>query len=409
MQTDSKLQSRVVLLIGAVQFVNVLDFMMVMPLGPDFAKALGISISHLGFVSGSYAFSAAFAGLLGSIFLDRFDRRKALAVTMGGLALATILGAAAHSFSELLMSRLLAGVFGGPATSIALSIIADVIPPSRRGRAMGAVMGAFSVASVLGVPSGLWLARMGGWRLPFIGVGSLCLVVSTLAVLMLPSLTGHIAQAFERAKKEGWIPKLSFFTPEVKLAYTCVGVMNFAGFMMIPNFSAFLQFNLGYARSGLETLYMCGGVVAFFTMRLAGRLIDKANAFITAMFATCLIAFILTGGYIASPPILPVVVLFVGIMVGFSTRNVSVGSVSSRVPSPEQRARFMSFQSAVQHAASALGAFTGTRMLTEGEGHRLIGMPRVAALSLGLSLLIPFWLKFLEARVKMRESLTQTV
>ncbi|HET9551446.1 MAG TPA: hypothetical protein VFP50_00620 [Anaeromyxobacteraceae bacterium] len=51
-------------LVGAVQFVNVLDFMMVMPLGPDFAQGLGIPASRLGLVGGAYTGAAAVAGLL---------------------------------------------------------------------------------------------------------------------------------------------------------------------------------------------------------------------------------------------------------------------------------------------------------------------------------------------------------
>src|SRR5262245_56130429 len=73
-------ERRIVFLIGAVHFINVLDFMMVMPLGPDFARQLGIPSSQLGLVGGSYTAAAAAAGIAGAFFLDRFDRRRALAV-----------------------------------------------------------------------------------------------------------------------------------------------------------------------------------------------------------------------------------------------------------------------------------------------------------------------------------------
>ena len=68
----------IILLIGAVQFVNILDFMMVMPLGPFFAGPLGIPASRIGVVGGSYTAAAALSGIACSFFLDRFDRRKAL-------------------------------------------------------------------------------------------------------------------------------------------------------------------------------------------------------------------------------------------------------------------------------------------------------------------------------------------
>src|SRR5262245_43552158 len=118
----------IVFLVGAIQFVNVLDFMMVMPLGPDFARALGIPTAHLGIIGGSYTAAAAVSGIIAARFLDRFDRRSALAVAIFGLVAGTAAGALAQGMRSLVLARVVAGAFGGPATSIALSIIADVVP-----------------------------------------------------------------------------------------------------------------------------------------------------------------------------------------------------------------------------------------------------------------------------------------
>src|SRR6476469_6225403 len=108
----------IVFLVGAIQFVNILDFMMVMPLGPDFAVGLGIPAAHLGYIGGSYTAAAAVSGLVGSLFLDRFDRRQALGVAMLGLVIGTLSGGFATSFETLIAARVLAGLFGGPATAL---------------------------------------------------------------------------------------------------------------------------------------------------------------------------------------------------------------------------------------------------------------------------------------------------
>ena len=155
MRTPEQRERAVVLLVAAVQFVNILDFVMVMPMGPDFAAALGIPASKLGLIGGSYTAAAAISGLACSFFLDRFDRRPALGVAMLGLVAGTAMGGLATGMPSLLAARIVAGLFGGPATSLSFSIIADVVPAQRRGTAMGIVMGAFSIASVLGVPAGL--------------------------------------------------------------------------------------------------------------------------------------------------------------------------------------------------------------------------------------------------------------
>src|SRR5207244_5127541 len=119
----------VVLLVAAVQFVNILDFVMVMPMGPDFAAGLGIPASKLGLIGGSYTAAAAISGLAGSFFLDRFDRRPALGVAMLGLVAGTALGAAATGLPSLLAARVLAGLFGGPPPSPPLPLHARRLPP----------------------------------------------------------------------------------------------------------------------------------------------------------------------------------------------------------------------------------------------------------------------------------------
>ena len=101
--------------------------------------------------------------------------RRPRLLTLLALALATIAGAFARGLGSLLAARVVAGAFGGPATALALAIVADSVPVQKRGRALGVVMGAFSIASIFGVPAGLELARLGSWRTPFVAVGLLTL------------------------------------------------------------------------------------------------------------------------------------------------------------------------------------------------------------------------------------------
>ncbi|MBY0355499.1 MAG: MFS transporter, partial [Rickettsiales bacterium] len=137
-----------ILTVGLVQFINICDFMMVMPLGPDFAMDLGIPTHQIGLIGGIYTFAAAITGFAGALFLDNFCRKRVLLVTLLGLLFATALAALAWNKESLLAARILAGVFGGPLTSSALALIADCSPPERRGAAIGKVMGAFAAASV---------------------------------------------------------------------------------------------------------------------------------------------------------------------------------------------------------------------------------------------------------------------
>jgi predicted MFS family arabinose efflux permease len=392
-------EGRMLLLVASVQFVNILDFMMVMPLGPDFAKELAIPMSSIGLIGGSYTAAAAISGIIAARFLDRFDRRPALAVTLLGLVVATALGGLAQGMYSLMAARILAGAFGGPATSLALSIVADVVPPDRRGRALGIVMGAFSVASVLGVPAGLELARIGTWRLPFFAVAGLGLVVAALATFMMPKLVLHLGQtrAFVRRPFVAFVRE-----PAVFLALSATVSVTLAAFSVIPNLSAYIQHNLGYPRDELGILYLAGGTVSFVTMRVVGSQVDKLGAPLmsaigTVVFMVTLLPF-LTGWRGA-----PVMGIFIGFMSATALRNVSMSTLTSRVPAPHERARFMSTQSAAQHLASATGAVLSSQLLSESPDHELIGMPAVATFSIACSVCLPFLLALCERRVVINE------
>jgi len=394
-------ERRMLLLIAAIQFVNILDFVMVMPLGPDFARDLGISTSALGVIGGSYTLAAAVSGIIGSTFLDRFDRRKALAVAMFGLVVGTAAGGFAVGLRSLVLARVVAGAFGGPASSIALAIIADVIPVSRRGRAMGIVMSSFAVASVLGVPAGLELARIGGWQLPFFGVAALGSVLAMSAVFLMPPLTEHLTKRSEAVPDAN---RFSFLGQRrVVLSLVAIGAVMCGNFAMIPNLSAYLQRNLGYPREGLGTLYMVGGVVSFATMRIAGTWVDRVGPARVAVVGTLLYIANLVVGFIAPVASVPIMVIFVMFMVSSTFRMVPVQAMSSRVPEPQERARFMSAQSAVQHLACAIGAMLASEMLTSADDGGLIGIGNVALFSASMAAVLPFVLWPLERIVKARE------
>lgn len=385
----------VVFLVGAVQFINILDFMMVMPLGPYFVEALGIPASSMGIVAGAYTGSAAIAGLVGSTFLDRFDRRPALGVAMLGLVLGTAAGGFATGLSMMLAARVVAGMFGGPATSIAMSIIADVVPPERRGKALGAVMGAFSVSSIAGVPAGLWLARHGGWRTPFFAVSGLGLVVCAAAIFLLPSLKLHLASRDEHPPYADMLRR-----PTVLLSYAMTAVTMTSVFIVVPNISPFLVFNVGYPYDRLELLYMAGGLVSIVVLRIAGGLVDRIGSVPVATFGTAGFVAVMVLGFVFSLPAIPIVLMFVGFMMSTSFRNVAYNQIATRVPSSAERARFMSLQSAVQHLASAMAGVAASRILTTEPSGKLLGMPSLAWISITLGVLCPAIMLLIDRRLR---------
>lgn len=66
------------LLLAAVQFTQVMDFMIMMPLGPQLMRELGLSAGQFGGLISAFALTAGIVGVAMAPFADRFDRRKLL-------------------------------------------------------------------------------------------------------------------------------------------------------------------------------------------------------------------------------------------------------------------------------------------------------------------------------------------
>lgn len=393
-------ERRIIFLVAAVQFVNFVDFMMVMPLGPDFAVGLGIPSSQLGVIASSYTFSAFLAGLAGTLFLDRFDRRSALFVCLLGLVCGTAAGGFAVGLKSLIAARMLAGAFGGPAAALAFAIVSDVVPPERRGKAMGAVMGAFSAAAVLGVPMGLEAARWGGWKAPFFCLAVVQLVVGIGSVMLLPPLRSHISEAIGSPLKEIWN---IFKRRNVQLAMTTQFFTMAAGFLIVPNISAYVQYNALFPRDSLGLLYLGGGIISFFAMRLTGSLIDRRGVLIAIWIITLVHSLNIVEGFMFGAPYLPVLAMFFLFMTCQAMRNVAVQTITTKVPLPQERARYQSLQTAIQHLATSTGAYVSTLFLVEVAGPRIEGMSVVATLAIVGGLIVPMGLGLLEKRLKGHE------
>jgi predicted MFS family arabinose efflux permease len=395
-------EGRLLVLLGAVQFINVVDFVMVLPLGPDFARALSIPTHQLGLVAGSYTVAAALVGLVAATFLDRFDRRKALLWAMLGLVAGTAAGGMASGLGSMMLARMIAGAFGGPATSVALSILSDAVPPERRGRAMGKVMGAFSVASVVGVPAGLELARLGGWQMPFFVIAGLGVVVAFGVAALMPPMRGHLRSA---ASLRALRPLGEFVRdPNVVLSLSGTAVAMAGSFSIISNLSTFVQFNLGYPRERLGVLYMAGGCVSFFSMRLAGYCVDRFGSSRVVLVGTTLVVAVIGLAFLPEQPLLPVLVMFICFMLANSTRMVGLNTLTTKVPAAPDRARFMSLQSAVQHLSTSAGAMLSTWVLHERADQSLDGMPVLAIFAITLSSALPLLTTWLQRRLRARDA-----
>ncbi|MBM3258370.1 MAG: MFS transporter [Candidatus Sericytochromatia bacterium] len=385
-----------VLGLSALQFVHVLEFMIVMPLGPDLGRALGVPAEKLGIFGGAYTLAAFFAGLAGSLVLDRFARRQALLWSGVAMVVATALCGLATGAASFLTFRILAGIAGGPVTALAVALVADVVPLKRRGRAMGTLLGAFSVASILGVPAALMVANLAGWPAPFFATAALGALVLPLAMRGIPTSApppvrspSAILAGFGNLVRR----------PEAMAGLLMTLTASAGSFALIPNLSAYLQHNLGLPRTDLPGVYLLGGVLTFLGMQATGRIVDRLGAPGPAWAITAGFVGLLSVAFLREPAGWPPALVGALFMFCNGTRVVTTGTMSTRIPRPEERAGFSSLQSAVQNLGSALGAAVGTLFLASRPDGSLTGIPGLTTVTIVLAMSVPALLTWLDRRV----------
>jgi DHA1 family inner membrane transport protein len=258
-ETGMKSRESVILLtLAALNFIGCVDFMIVMPLGPQLLDELDIDARRFSWVVSAYTLAAGLAGFVAAPWLDRLPRRPAYLFAAAGLLAGTVVCGLASTFPQLLAARCVTGAFGGIQGGLALAIVADVFPLDRRGRAMGTLMVSFAVASVVGVPLGIALGTRFGWQVPFFILAVLGVPLLGLAAWSLPASSRHT----DEPRRNVLAHLLELLTlPAHVRAYALIAVLMVAAFSVVPFISTALVANVGVTQDQLPILFIAGGVL----------------------------------------------------------------------------------------------------------------------------------------------------
>ena len=353
------------LALAAMQITHVLDFVIVMPLGPNLIQAFGLTPARFGAIVSSYTFSAAAAGIFGAYFVDRFDRRDALRFVYAGFVVGTLACALSNGFVGLLASRALAGAFGGLVQAMVFAIVADKFAEARRGAATGVIMSAFSFASVLGVPLGLWLAQKISWQAPFALIALAGALTLAFAWRATPAMAEHLlprGQAPGRPKVNRFEAyRFAFSDRNRGRAFWLTIALMFAGFTVIPYMSAFLVANVGVAAGDLHYIYLVGGVCTFASTRWIGRIADRRGKFPTfaGLAAGSAAATVAMTQLPRGTPLAIALVATTAFTVFLSGRSVPAMAMISAAAERSRRASFLTLTSSVQQLSSGAASLLG--------------------------------------------------
>lgn len=359
------------LTLAAINFTNIMDFMIMMPLGPQLMRIFEINTQQFGLVVSSYTFSAGFSGFCTAFFIDKFDRKRFLQVLYAGFLIGTLACGLAHTYELLMVARIFTGLFGGVLGAVILAIVGDVIPFERRGQAMGFVMAAFSIASVLGVPFGLRIANEFGWNTPFILLAVLALPVQFFIYKFVPNLSAH-TQAGKEVNVLQVVKNITSSSNQRK-AITLMMVVMFGHFSIIPFLSPYMVSNVGFTESQLEQIYFFGGLSTIVTSPLIGKLADKIGklkVFTIFVSISCIPVL-----FITHMPRVDIWIALIATSVFFavsSGRFIPAQAMVTATVEPKNRGSFMSIVSSMQQLSAGLASYiAGLVVVKQANGEML--------------------------------------
>lgn len=380
----TKKERLLIFVLAAIQFTHIMDFMIMMPLGPQLMRLFNINPTQFGLIVSAYTFSAGVSGFLGAFLIDRFDRKKAVQFMYLGFTVGTIACALAPNYMLLVLARALAGMFGGVMSALILSIVGDTFTYERRASAMGAVMAAFSFASVLGVPFGLYLANTFSWHAPFFFIGGLGVIVFVLITLVIPQMNAHVKKDIKPSSPIQVITNITS-NPNQLRALLFMVLLMFGQFSIIPFISPYMVKNVGFTEHQLMYIYLIGGGLTIFTSPLIGKMADKygkPKVFTIFAILTVIPLFLITNmPQIAIGWALVVTSMF---FVTVGGRMIPAMTMITSTVKPQNRGSFMSINSSVQQLSASLASFIAGAIVMENANgkidyYNIVGYIAIAA------------------------------
>ena len=376
---------------SAVHFCLIVDFMVVMPQGPQLMRSLEISAKSFGLLVSAYTFGAGVMSLFASFFIDRYDRKHALLVAFFAFALCNLGCAVSDSYQSLFIARCITGAFGGVVGTLIFSIVSDAIDVKRRASALGIVMAAFALASIVGVPLCLVLSNRYGWHASFYFLASVTLLISAVLWAKLPALNQHLAGG-----APGGVAKSKAFKqfsglvmhPSRALALVFMSFLILGHFSVIPFLFPSVVANAHVTEAQLPVIYLVGGFSSIVSTILFGKAADrygKGVVFALALLGSLPAIYLVT--HLVPMPLVYVVLSVTSFFVLMGGRLTPATALVTATVLPQNRGGFLSLIGSVQQLSAALAAFLAGLIVTKSGDGALIGFAYVGFMAIAFSLL----------------------
>lgn len=378
------------LTLSALIFTTVTSEFLPTGLLPDIAAEFEVSEAQVGFLVTIFAASVVISAAPLAALTRNYPRKPLVLIVLGVFVLANILAAIAPNYAVLVVARVLGGLTHGLFWAVVGAYSAHLVPRNQIGRAVAITSAGGTAAFVLGVPVGTAIGHVVGWRLAFIALAFIMVILALMTVRFLPAVqhldplkTGEIALPL---RKDKTIPVIIVVCITVALVITSHNI-----------FSTYIvPFLIGpgsidpSAVAGLLFLYGGGGAIGLV---LAGAITDRYPRAGLLIATTVVIAAVLVIGLL--PYVTPVLIGAV-LVWGIAFGGIPTMFHARMLKSASKRMRDISaaYLTTSFNAAIGGGALIGGLLLT-GSGVGILPFVNAGGLVLAMvfSVLADAWLR----------------
>ncbi len=259
----------VTILVALSFMLGMSEFIMVGIL-PDIAAGLKVSEVTVGNLVSLFALVYAPVTPLGSALSARFPRFATHLTLVGVFLLGNVLCAFAPNYGVLVIARILIALVSGTLVAIAMTYAPDVTTERYRTKFIAWVFSGFSIASVVGVPVGTWVANVFGWRWAFHLVNVLTVVLIVLMVIVLPR-NSHVV-------KIGFLPQFRlFFDRRIQLGVLDVVFGAAASYVFYTYLTPIMRDEVHVPERYLSVGLVIFGAACLWSNLYGGKLADRGR------------------------------------------------------------------------------------------------------------------------------------
>lgn len=259
----------VIVLISLSFMLGMSEFIVVGIL-PDIAAGLKVSEVTVGNLVSLFALVYAPVTPLGSALSARFPRFATHLTLVGVFLIGNVLCAFASNYGVLVVARILIALVSGTLVAIAMTYAPDVTTEQYRTKFIAWVFSGFSIASVVGVPVGTWVANTFGWRWAFHLVNVLTVVLIVLMVMVLPRNS--------RIVKIGFLPQFRlFFDRRIQFGVLAVVFGAAASYVFYTYLTPIMRDEVHVPEQYLSVGLVIFGAACLWSNLYGGKLADRGR------------------------------------------------------------------------------------------------------------------------------------